>query len=265
MMMIYRTILAGSLLLACWMVTAHCSPAALTASTTPPSTSDSKRDDVRFSQLSPTVWMHTSMRDVPAFGLTPANGLIVIDGDHSILVDTAWNDEQTAAILDWATLTLKKPVKLAVFTHAHADKMGGVGIVRKRGIQTYALALSNQLAIKRRLTPAETALELRADGPSQTLGPLTVFYPGAGHTEDNIVVNVEGAGILFGGCLIRPGGSNNLGNTADGNIQQWAKTTEAVAAKFPDSKIVVPSHGPPAGRELLDHTAALARAASAAK
>ncbi|MHA3775261.1 subclass B1 metallo-beta-lactamase [Verrucomicrobiota bacterium sgz303538] len=263
--MIYRTILAANLLLTCLMVTAHCSPAASTTSKTPPPTSDSKRDDVRFSQLSPTVWMHTSMKDIPAFGLTPSNGLLVIDGDHSILVDTAWDDDQTAAILDWATLTLNKPVKLAVFTHAHADKMGGVGIVRKRGIQTYALALSNQLAVKRRLSPAETSLELRANNPSQTLGPLTVFYPGAGHTEDNIVVNVKDAGILFGGCLIRPGDSNNLGNTADGNIQHWATATEAVAARFPDSKIVVPSHGPPAGRELLDHTVALARAASAAK
>ncbi len=205
------------------------------------------------------------MHDVPGFGRVPANGLIVIDGDHSVLVDTAWNDDQTAAILDWAKLTLKKPVKLAVFTHAHADKMGGVGIVRKRGIETYALALSNQLAIKRGFSPAENALELRENGPSQTLGPLTVFYPGAGHAEDNIVVNLKGSGILFGGCLIRPGDSDNLGNSADGNVRHWAAATEAVAARFPDSKIVVPSHGPPAGRELLDHTTALARAASASK
>jgi glyoxylase-like metal-dependent hydrolase (beta-lactamase superfamily II) len=156
-------------------------------------------------------------------------------------------------------------VKLAVFTHAHADKMGGVGIVRKRGIQTYALARSNELAIKRGFTPAEAALELRVNGPLQTLGPLTVFYPGAGHTADNIVVNIEGAGILFGGCLIRPGNSDNLGNTADGNVQHWATATEALAARFPDPKIVVPSHGPLAGRELFTHTIALAKAASAAK
>ena len=95
--------------------------------------------------------------------------------------------------------------------------------------------------------------------------PLTVFYPGAGHTDDNIVVNIEGAGILFGRCLIRPGNSDNLGNTADGNVQHWATATEALAARFPDPKIVVPSHGPPAGRELFTHTIALAKAASAAK
>jgi hypothetical protein len=37
---------------------------------------------------------------------------------------------------------------------------GGVGSC-EAGIQTYALALSNELAIKRGLTPAEAALELR--------------------------------------------------------------------------------------------------------
>jgi metallo-beta-lactamase class B len=94
--MLYRTISAGNLLLTWLIVTAHGSPADLPASATPPSTSDSKRDDVRFAQLSPTVWMHTSMKEVPAFGLVPANGLLVIDGDHSILIDTAWNDDQTA-------------------------------------------------------------------------------------------------------------------------------------------------------------------------
>ncbi|MEO8350498.1 MAG: subclass B1 metallo-beta-lactamase [Chthoniobacteraceae bacterium] len=226
---------------------------------------DAASNTVRFAQLSPTVWMHTSMKEVPGFGLVPANGLIVIEGDHSVLVDTAWNDDQTAQILDWATDTLKKPIQSAVFTHAHADKMGGVGIVRKRGIETYALPLSNTLAVKRGLSPAEHELDLRENGPSQTFGPLAIFYPGAGHTTDNIVVNIETAGILFGGCLIRPGGTDNLGNTADGDIAHWDKAVAAVAARFPDSQIVVPSHGAPAGRELFDLTISLARAASKGK
>ncbi len=255
----YRTMLALNLSLAWLTLSAN----SLSAETVP--TSSGQRDDVRFSQLSPTVWMHTSKKEVPGYGLVPANGLIVIDGDYSILVDTAWNDDQTVAILDWAESALKKPVKSAVFTHAHADKMGGVGIVRKRGIETYALSLSNKLAVKRGLSPAKHALDLRENGPAQKFGPLTLFYAGAGHTEDNIVVNIEAAGILFGGCLIRPGASDNLGNTADGDIGHWGEATAAVGKRFPDSKIVVPTHGPPAGRELLDHTISLAKAASASK
>lgn len=261
--MTFRIVSALQLVLAGALLLANTSR----AETLPPTTSAvaDQRDDVRFSRLSPSVWMHTSQKEVEGYGLVPANGLIVIDGANSFLVDTAWNDAQTAAILDWAEATLKKPVKAAVFTHAHADKMGGVGIVRKRGVATYALKLSNELAVKRGLSPAEQALELRENGAAQKLGPLTLFYPGAGHTEDNIVVNIEAAGILFGGCLIRPGESDNLGNTGDGDIGHWAEATAAVERQFPNSKIVVPTHGPPAGRELLDHAMALAKAASVAK
>jgi len=34
-----------------------------------------------------------------------------------------------------------------------------------------------------------------------------------------------------------------------------------VAARYPDARVVIPSHGPAGGRELLDHTIALAEAA----
>jgi hypothetical protein len=92
---------------------------------------------------------------------------------------------------------------------------------------------------------------------------LTVFYPGAGHTDDNIVVNIEGRDPLWR-VPDSPRQLRLTGNTAM-ETSALGTATEAVAARFPDSKIVVPSHGPPAGRELLAHTIALARAASAAK
>ncbi|MHA7872001.1 MAG: MBL fold metallo-hydrolase, partial [Hyphococcus sp.] len=88
-----------------------------------------------------------------------------------------------------------------------------------------------------------------------------VFHPGPGHTRDNIVVYYEPAKVLFGGCLIRPDGSTNLGNTADGDVGNWANAVRNVAKQFPDAEIVIPSHGPMGRRALLDHTIALAEAA----
>lgn len=101
-----------------------------------------------------------------------------------------------------------------------------------------------------------------ADGSELYLKNLEFFYPGPGHTRDNIVVYYAPAKVLFGGCLIRPGGSDNLGNTADGDVAGWADAVRRVAAQFPEAEIVIPSHGPPGGRELLDHTIALAEAAN---
>ncbi len=215
--------------------------------------------EVRFSQLSDTVWMHTSYEDVPDFGLVPANGLIVIDGANSVLVDTAWNDEQTRQIVEWANTKLQRPIEAAVFTHAHSDKMGGVGALRASGIDTYALNLSNRIAPSKNLTPAEHDLVLK-EGEATTIGPLEIFYPGAGHTADNIVVNIPTANILFGGCLIRPGDTNSLGNTADADIAHWGTAATKTGARFPYSTIVVPSHGIPGDRELLVKTRKLAEA-----
>lgn len=215
--------------------------------------------EVRFSQLSDTVWMHASFENISGFGLVRSNGLIVIDDENSMLVDTAWNDDQTKQIVEYAKSVLKRPVKMAVLTHAHSDKMGGVGALNAIGVKTYALDVSNRIAPSKGLTPATNDLVLK-EGEATTLGPIEIFYPGAGHTVDNIVVNIPTAGILFGGCLIRPGDTDNLGNTADGDVAHWGKAVADTGAQFPISNIVVPSHGMPEGRELLAKTVQLAAA-----
>ena len=55
-----------------------------------------------------------------------SSGLIVRDGGRVLLVDTAWTDDQTAQILNWIKQEINLPVALAVVTHAHQDKMGGM-------------------------------------------------------------------------------------------------------------------------------------------
>ena len=84
---------------------------------------------------------------------------------------------------------------------------------------------------------------------------IEVFYPGPGHTVDNVVVYVPHARVLYGGCLIRPGSSKSLGNTADADLKRWAESVALVRDRYGDRvDIVVPSHGPPRGPEVLDHT-----------
>jgi metallo-beta-lactamase class B len=54
--------------------------------------------------------------------------------------------------------------------------------------------------------------------------------------------------------------STNLGNTADGDLKEYASTIRKVMNEFPDAKVVVPGHGKAGGMELLTHTAKLADA-----
>ena len=106
-----------------------------------------------------------------------------------LVVDTAWTDDQTAQILNWIKQEINLPVALAVVTHAHQDKMGGMDALHAAGIAT-CHALSNQLARKRDGCGA-TQPDFRRQWLGRTsnraqLGPLKVFYPGPGHTSDNI-------------------------------------------------------------------------------
>jgi len=224
------------------------------------------RGEVRFARLSDTVWMHTTVQDTETWGPVRSNGIIVVSATHAVLVDTAWTDDETDTILDWTAEVLGMPITAAVFTHAHQDKMGGVRALRDAGVATYAHPLSNKIAPTHGLVPAEFNLAVADDGSIDLpvdLALVDAYYPGPGHTRDNIVVNVRGAGVLFGGCLIRSGGSTSLGNTAEASIPDWAASADNVARRFPDAAIVVPSHGAPAGPELLALTADLARSAHA--
>src|SRR5690606_28719312 len=48
--------------------------------------------EVSYRKLAPGVWLHTSSKEMPKWGKVISNGLVVEAGDHSLLVDTAWND-----------------------------------------------------------------------------------------------------------------------------------------------------------------------------
>ena len=120
---------------------------------------------------------------MPGFGAVASNGLIVRDGGRVLLVDTAWTDDQTAQILNWIKQEINLPVALAVVTHAHQDKMGGMDALYAAGIATYANALSNQLAPQEGLAAAQHSLTFAANGwvepaTAPNFGPLKVFYPG---------------------------------------------------------------------------------------
>lgn len=211
-------------------------------------------------QISDNVWIHKSYKMVTPYGLVLSQGLIIRANNNAIvMVDTAWTDKDTTKILRLAQIATSGPVTEAVVTHAHADKMGGVAALDAAAVLSFANPLSNADAPARGLNPATRDIKFDANGEARLDG-LVIFYPGGGHTRENIVVYDPRSKVLFGGCLIRPGDSDDLGYTGDADIPHWADAVRAVAAHFPEAEIVVPSHGPQGGRALLDHTIALAEA-----
>lgn len=227
------------------------------ASATPPEV-----DGVFLTQIHPDVWVHTAWHTLDGGVRYPANGLVVRDGDGLLLVDTAWGDDATAALLDTIAVRIGLPVRRSISTHFHDDTVEGADVLQARGVETYATPLTRRLAeAEGNDVPARPLLGLDAPGDAVRLGAVEVLYPGAGHAPDNVVVYVPEAGVLFGGCAVSEASRTNAGNTADADLDRWPESLRLIRVRYPGAEVVVPGHGAIGGRGLIDHSIDLVEAA----
>ncbi len=209
-------------------------------------------DDLEVVAVKGNVWRHVSsypINERPAW----ANGLIVVTDEGIAGVDTPWTVEQTEKLLKWIEKKFDAPIRFWVVTHSHRDCMGGIGVLQKRGIPTYASERTVRFAREAGNPLPDHAFETRE---RLELGDETIeagFF-GAGHTTDNVVVWVAGERVLFGGCMIRSAGSKRLGYTAEGDLEAWPQTLRRIRKVYPGPKWVVPGHGDPGGPALIDNT-----------
>jgi metallo-beta-lactamase class B len=210
-------------------------------------------DDVFIEKIADDVWRHVSSQDVPNFGRVPSNGGIAQFGTDILLIDSAWNDAQTKLILDWIEKELRAKPTVAVITHAHDDRIGGIHEIHSRSVRTLSSRLTAELAKQRGLEVPQQTFD---DKLNLSLGgrQILVQYPGPGHTRDNIVVWIPGQNILFGGCLIKDAQAKDLGNIKEADLAQWPKTVEKVNREFEQARLVVPGHGEPSGAEAIART-----------
>jgi metallo-beta-lactamase class B len=210
-------------------------------------------NDVFVEKIDEGVWRHVSHKDIPGIGPFPSNGLIIHSDGKILMVDTAYNDEQTKLILDWIEKELKAKPLATLITHYHSDRLGGIGEVHKRRIETISSELTARLAKQHGLElPRRTFdININLEFGKQN---VSMKYPGPGHTADNSVVWIPDKKILFGGCLIKSAKAEGMGNTADADIKEWPRTVESVLKDFGKARIVVPGHGDISGVEAITHT-----------
>ncbi|NUM79278.1 subclass B1 metallo-beta-lactamase [bacterium] len=198
------------------------------------------------------IWVHTSYKNLAGRPF-PSNGLIVVTSGSVLIVDTAWGDSVTTQLIKWIRKKFNKPIRWIVSTHFHDDRLGGIMEAHREHVPVIAYYLTKQLAEKNKLTLPD-AVFARDSTLSVDDTELQVFYPGAGHSPDNIVVYVAPSRVLFGGCLVKSAESTDLGFTGDAVIHEWPKAVDNVMKKFPDAMIVIPGHGEAGGIDLLTHT-----------
>lgn len=131
-------------------------------------------------------------------------------------------------------------------------------VLRAAGVETYATPLTRRLAeAEGNEVPALALDGLAESGSAVRFGPVEVFYPGAGHAPDNLVVYVPEARVLVGGCAVFEAARQTPGYTGDADLAAWPESIRRVRARYPDAEMVFPGHGLPGGPELLDHTVAV--------
>jgi metallo-beta-lactamase class B len=213
--------------------------------------------DLQLLHATEWIWVHVSEDETERWGTIPANGMLLVGEEESLLIDTGWNEPQAARIAEFARDQLEKPIRTVIVTHAHGDRMGGLRAIAAPEVVVYAHELTAgevaKLALPlKKVIGFEQSLDITIGGH-----PLELYYPGGGHTKDNITVWLPEAKILFGGCIVKSGRSTDLGNREDAVLAEWPMSLLRLLQRYPTVELVIPGHGPPGGSELLHHTLGL--------
>jgi metallo-beta-lactamase class B len=207
---------------------------------------------IQLVKVEENLWVHTSYDNYNG-KRTSSNGMLINTSEGLILIDTPWNDEQTKELIKLAKDKFNKDFALAIITHAHVDRIGGINTLLDNKIEVRSTKLTAGLAESNGFKRPNPVLDINT---KINLGDmeLEVFYPGEGHSPDNITVWIPQYKVLFGGCLIKSLESEKLGINTDSKVDKWPDSVQAVKEKYADIHFVIPGHGDWGGNELIEHT-----------
>jgi len=212
-------------------------------------------DNLIIKQLTPNTYQHTSFLQTETFGNVPCNGMIVINNNEAIVVDTPVNDETSYELINWISRDKNAKIIAVVPTHFHDDCLGGLTAFEKNNIPSYANSKTIEFAKANEMNIPQNGFNDTMTLPVGEIKIDLTFF-GEGHTRDNIVAYVENDKVLFGGCLVKElnAGKGYLG---DANVDEWSKTIEKISDYYPNLQLVIPGHGDVGNKELLKFTAQL--------
>jgi metallo-beta-lactamase class B len=188
----------------------------------------------------------------------PANGMYLVTKNGVVLFDTPWDTTQFQPLLDSIKFRHQKSVVICLSTHWHGDRTAGLEFYRHQGIKTYTTILTDELSKKNNKKRAEFLL---ANDTVFNIEPYSfeTYYPGEGHTADNIIIWFNKEKILYGGCLIKGVDAENLGFLGDANLKEYATTLKRVQKKCPDPRFIIISHSDWNNINSLQHSLRMAK------
>ncbi len=186
-----------------------------------------------------------------------ANGMYLVTAEGVVLFDTPWDTTQFQPLLDSIKLKHNKSVVLCIATHFHDDRSAGLAYYRQQGIKTYTTVLTDEFSKKNNKKRAEFLI---AKDTVFSIGKYSfeTYYPGQGHTSDNITIWFGQPKILYGACLIKSVEDDDLGYLGDANKSEYAATIKNVQKKYHQPKYVIVGHGDWTNIKSLEHTLIMA-------
>jgi metallo-beta-lactamase class B len=188
----------------------------------------------------------------------PANGMYILTQSGVVLFDTPWDTTQFQPLLDSILARHHKKVAVCIATHWHSDRTAGLEYYRKQGIRTYTTTKTDSLSKKNGMKRAEF---LVAQDTVFRFGQYVfdLYYPGEGHTADNMIIWFGKEKILYGGCLIKGADAENLGYLGDANPLEYENTLRRVQQRCPDPRFIIISHSDWNNNRSLQHSIELAK------
>ena len=195
------------------------------------------------------------------------NIVAVTDRGEALVVDTRSTYRQAREIIEDLRAIGAPRVAAVVNTPGHFDHAFGNRMFRPAPIWGHERAAAmlapgggqRELAAEELPRLADELLEVELDPPDRLFSDAAsveiggrrvhLAYLGRGHTDNDIVLTVEGADVLVVGDLFENGATPYYG---DGFPLDWPATAEAVLARTGERTVVVPGHGDHAGRAFAE-------------
>ena len=212
---------------------------------------------LKISRLAGDFYIYTTYNLYKEYQL-PANGMYLVTDSGVVMFDTPWDTTQFQPLLDSIKLKHNKSVVMCFATHWHSDKTAGLEYYRQLGIKTFTTVLTDELSKKNNKKRAEF---LMANDTVFNAGQYSfeTYYPGQGHTEDNIVIWFKKERILYGGCLIKGADAEDLGYLDDGNVKEYASALKRVQKKCRKPEFIIIAHSDWKNINSLKHSLRMAK------
>src|SRR5579872_961459 len=183
----------------------------------------------------------------------PANGMYVVTKKGVVVIDSPFDTTQFQPLLDSIRLKHHQPVVLCIATHFHNDRTAGLGFFRSKGIATYTSRRTDELSLQNGMHRAEFVFD---HDTTFSVGGYTfsTFFPGEGHTRDNIVLWFPRDKVLYAGCLVKSVEAADIGNIADANVKMYPQTIRKLQQTYPYPAYVIPGHQGWESVQAVEHT-----------